>query len=272
MLIDAHSHLDRYDLLGEGLLESALEEIVQHRIFTISNSMDFPAYRRNLEIGEMCDLVLPTFGVHPWNAPQYAHRLNDLSEAVEQSPMIGEIGLDFFFVKDGSEYPDQRKVFEFFLAAASEQGKIVTLHTKGAEEAVLESLDRYDIPRAIVHWYSGPMDIFRELVARGVTFTVGVEVLYSEHIQAIAQEIPSRQLLTETDNPGGPKGFIGGPGMPILVRDVVQALGELRKTTVEVITQTVQSNLIDLIQDDPWLVDTNARVLGEQLIWGERIV
>jgi TatD DNase family protein len=264
MLVDAHSHLDRYDLLGEGVLESALEEIAQHRILTISNSMDLPSYRRNLEIGEMCDLVLPTFGVHPWNAPQYARRLNDLSAAVEQSPMIGEIGLDFFFVEDGSEYPDQRKVFEFFLAAASKQGKIVTLHTKGAEGTVLELLDRYDIPRAIVHWYSGPLDIFRELVARGVTFTVGVEVLYSEHIQTIARELPSRQLLTETDNPGGPKAFIGRPGMPVLVRDVVQALAELRKTTAEVIMRTVRSNLIRLFQDDPWLADTNARVLAEQ--------
>jgi TatD DNase family protein len=264
MLVDAHSHLDRYDLFGEGLLDSALEEINQHRVFTISNSMDLPAYRRNLEIGEMVDLVLPIFGVHPWNAPQYADRLQDLTGAIERSPLIGEIGLDFFFVKDRSEYPDQRRVFEFFLATASEQSKIVTLHTKGAEQAVLELLDEHDVPRAIVHWYSGPLDIFRELVARGVTFTVGVEVLYSGHIQTIAREIPSEQLLTETDNPGGPKGFIGGPGMPLLVVDVVQALAEARQTTVEAIMQTVQSNLIRLFQDDPWLVDTNARMLVEQ--------
>jgi TatD DNase family protein len=264
MLVDAHSHIDRYDLLGAGVLESALGEIAQHRIFTISNSMDLPSYRRNLAIGEMCDLVLPTFGVHPWNAPRYTHRLDDLREAIEQSPMIGEIGLDFHFVKNASEYPDQRRVFEFFLAAAREQGKIVNLHTKGAEEVVLELLDRYDIPRVIVHWYSGPLDIFSELVTRGVYFTIGVEVMYSKHIRTTAHKIPSEQLLTETDNPGGPKEFMGEPGMPILVRDVVQAVAEVRKTTVEAITRAVQSNLIQLIQDDPWLVDTYARVLGEQ--------
>jgi TatD DNase family protein len=264
MLVDAHSHVDRYDLVGEGALESALEEITQHRIFTISNSMDLSSYERNLAIGEMCGLVLPIFGVHPWNASQYAHRLEELSEAIEQSPMIGEIGLDYYFVKDASEYPDQRRVFEFFLSAAREQGKIVNLHTKGAEEAVLELLDRYDIPRAMVHWYSGPLDIFRELAARGVYFTIGVEVLYSEHIQTIAQEIPLGQLLTETDNPGGPKEFIGGPGMPVLVREVVQGIAEVRETTVEAITQTVHTNLLQLIRDDPRLVDTCVRVLEEQ--------
>ena len=97
MLIDAHSHLDRYDLLGEHALESALSEITKHGIFTISNSMDLPSYRRNLEISEACEFVLPAFGVHPWNAPDNANRLDDLGEAIEQSPMIGEVGLDHYF-------------------------------------------------------------------------------------------------------------------------------------------------------------------------------
>ena len=105
MLIDAHAHLDHY---GDEL-ESALGEINQHRIFTIGNSMDLPSYRRNLEIAEMCDLVLPTFGIHPKRAPQYAGRLRDLNQVIEQSPMIGEIGLDFHWVEDAAQYPAQRR-------------------------------------------------------------------------------------------------------------------------------------------------------------------
>jgi TatD DNase family protein len=255
MLIDAHSHVDRYDLVDEQALGSALAEITQHRILTISNSMDLASYKRNLEIGEMCSLVLPTFGVHPWNAPEYADRLDDLRGAIEQSPMLGEIGLDHYFVQDTSTYPAQRKVIEFFLGAAREQGKIISLHTKGAEREVLALLDQYEIPRVIVHWYSGPLDIFREMVARGVYFTVGIEVLYSEHIQTIVQEIPSRQLLTETDNPGGPKGFIGEPGMPVLVKDVVQGVAEARRTTTESIVQMVRVNMLELIRDDQRLSD-----------------
>jgi TatD DNase family protein len=255
MLIDAHSHLDRY----EDALESALGEITQHRIFTVSNSMDLPSYRQNLAIGETCELVLPTFGVHPWNAPEYVDRLESLNDAIEQSPILGEIGLDHHFVDDAAQYPAQRKVFEFFLAAASAQDKIVNLHTKGAEADVLRLLDRYDIQRAIVHWYSGPLDVFRELVAGGIYFTIGVEVRHSEHIRTIARELPSEQLLTETDNPGGPKSFIGTLGMPLLIKDVVQALAELRGVTARAIVQTVQANFARLIRDDPWLADTYAR-------------
>jgi TatD DNase family protein len=258
MFIDAHSHVDRYDLVDEQALASALAEIIQWGILTVSNAMDLPSFKRNLEISGTCNLVLPTFGVHPWNAPEYADRLDDLCEAIEMSPMLGEIGLDHYFVKDTSTYPAQRKVLEFFLDAAREQGKIVTLHTKGAEREVLGLLDQYDLPRVIVHWYSGPLDVFREMMARGVYFTVGIEVLYSEHIQTIAQEIPSRQLLTETDNPGGPKGFRGKPGMPVLVQDVVRGVAEARGTTIESIVQTVQANMLELIRDDQRLSDTCA--------------
>ncbi|MEK6563091.1 MAG: TatD family hydrolase, partial [Candidatus Binatota bacterium] len=82
MLIDAHAHLDNYG----AELQAALEEIEKHKIFTIAVSMDLLSYQRNLEIGQMCDLVLPTFGVHPKRAPEYAGRLPELNNAIEQSP------------------------------------------------------------------------------------------------------------------------------------------------------------------------------------------
>ena len=256
MLIDAHAHLDRY----EDELDSALKEINQNKIFTLSNSMDIPSYRQNLEIAERCQLILPCFGIHPWNAPEYIDHLEDLRDAVEQSPLLGEIGLDYHSTEDTDQFPAQHKVFEFFLSAAKEQKKIVNLHTRGAEKEVLQLLKDYDIHRAIVHWYSGPLDIFQELLTRGLYFTIGAEVLYSSHIKTIAQKLPEKQLLTETDNPGGQKWLTGRSGMPLLIKDVISALAELRKTTVQDIIQKVQNNFVRLIRDDPWLKETYLKV------------
>ena len=255
MLIDAHAHLDHY----EAALESVLAEITEQRIFTIANSMDLPSYNQNLEIGEMCDLVLPTFGVHPKRAPEYAERLRELNQATEQSPMIGEIGLDFHWVEDPSQYPAQRKVLCYFLAAAREQKKIVNLHTKGAEKEILDLLERYDIQRAIVHWYSGPLDMLHALKDHGAYFTVGVEVLYSHSIQAIARALPMERLLTETDNPGGLRWLRGTIGMPQVIREVVQAIAALKQTTAETITKTVYNNFMRLMEDDPWLAAVRSR-------------
>jgi Tat protein secretion system quality control protein TatD with DNase activity len=82
-------------------------------------------------------------------------------------------------------------------------------------------------------------------------------------IQTIARRIPVRQLLTETDNPGGPKGLIGGSGMPLLLKDVVQGVAEARKSPAKAIIQTVQDNMMELMQEDPWLADTYAKMSNE---------
>lgn len=243
-MIDAHVHLDSYS----DEIDSVLEEISKHRILTISNSMDISSYERNVEIGSACDFVIPTFGIHPWNAHNYADQLNNFDKYIEQSPMIGEIGLDYYFDEDPAHYPAQRKVFKYFLQAAKDQDKIVNLHTKGAEREVLNLLKQYEIRRAIVHWYSGPMDVLHEFVDFDAYFTVGVELTFSDHIKAVAKEIPRNRLLTETDNPGGMKWFTGKPGMPLLISDVVRDLAKVKNTTPDTIIKTVDSNFAQLIE------------------------
>jgi TatD DNase family protein len=166
MLIDAHVHLDKY---GD-LLADALRQIESENIFTVATAMDVASYEDLQEIGRRSALVLPTFGIHPRRAPQYVDRLRELGPYIETSPAIGEIGLDFHWVKDRSEYPAQLKVLKYFFAAAREQKKVVNLHTKGGERSILDLLERYDVNRPIIHWYSGPLDI-----------------LHSETIQAIAR-------------------------------------------------------------------------------------
>ena len=254
MLIDAHAHLDHYG----ADLPRVLQEISERQIFTISTAMDVPSYLRLLPIAGRSDLVLPTFGVHPKRAPDYAASLSTLSPYIEESPALGELGLDFHWVSDDSNYPAQRRVLDSFLAAAREQTKLVNLHTKGAEKLILDLLERYDIQRAIVHWYSGPRDLLGRLAEFGAYFTVGVEVLFADAIKTIAREIPDHLLLTETDNPGGLKWLNGIPGMPGILAEVVRALAELKAKTVAETERLVRDNFSRLIESDPWLGDRRA--------------
>jgi TatD DNase family protein len=248
MLIDAHAHLDQY---GDDL-SAALGEIRRDEIVTISTATDLPSYRKGIEIAAQCAFVVPTFGVHPWCAPQYAALLPTLGRAIEQSPMIGEIGLDFHWVEDRSCYPAQMKVLEFFLAAAREQRKVVNLHTKGAEAEILRLLERYHITRAVIHWYSGPLDVFRALISHGCYFTIGVEVLSSAHIRTLTQALPLSRVLTETDNPGGAKWLTGVVGMPSLLHDVVGAIATLKGMTPGEVSEAVRENFFRLVEHDPW--------------------
>ena len=257
MLIDAHTHLDMY---GDKL-DSALAEIEKYRILCLSNSMDPNSYDRHVEISRRCPYIIPSFGIHPWNAFNHAENLDGLTDTVGKTPMIGEIGLDYHWVENETHYPAQREVFEFFLAAAKAHDKTINLHTKGAEKEVLDLLIRYDIPRVIVHWYSGPLDIFSKMIDRGCYFTFGCEVSHSEVIQDLARRTPLELLLTETDNPGGVQWLTGEIGMPSLVLDVVRDLARLHSKSFEDLSRIVEDNFLRLVQSDPWLPDAYTKAI-----------
>ena len=134
----------------------------------------------------------------------------------------------------------------------------IIVHTKGAESEALQLLKKYNIERVIVHRYSGPWHILKAVVAPGFHFTVGVEVVLSQHIQEIAAYLPAELILTETDNPGGTESLTGNIGTPSLVKAVIGKLAEIRGTSNQAIMTMVQNNLVRLGGNDPWL----ARVRG----------
>jgi len=247
VLVDAHAHLDEYP---DTWLGAVLNQLEEDHIVTISTAMAPQAYERALLIEERSPYVLATVGVHPWNASYFVTRLDELEGALGPSPMFGEIGLDFRNVRDPLLYDSQERVFEFFLSAAREQDKVVNVHTSGAETECLELLERYDIARAIIHWYSGPPEPLRRLVARGYYFTFGCEILSSELIRTVAQEVPVAQLLTETDNPGGPQWVFGEPAMPDLVKTVLQALAIVHGRELQEMGEQVRQNMLRLVGSD----------------------
>lgn len=175
--------------------------------------------------------------------------------------MLGELGLDFHWVEETETYPDQIKVFEFLVEAAACQGKAVNLHTKGAEERVLDTLVAFGVEKAIIHWYSGPLDVLDRMIARGYLFTIGVEVLYSEKIREIARAIPTDQLLSETDNPGGNRWLAGEVALPGIVAKVVATLARLKSISTEKLEAAIQANFLRLVAGDPRFATVRA-VLG----------
>jgi len=248
MYIDAHAHLEKYD----SQLSQAIEEIERHEIFTIGVTMDPEGYARSRAIDKQTDLCVSTFGVHPWNAPAYHSQLEALQPLIDASPMVGEIGLDYHFVAEPENHALQRDVFWYFVRQGVSQKKILNIHTKEAEADVDRILGELGAHRGIIHWYSGPIRLLHTLAEKGMYFTVGVEVLFSDAIQEIAKSIPPSLLLTETDNPGGYKWLTGTLGMPSIIAEVVHKLAEIRGWSEEETKAIVLENFLRLAGDDEW--------------------
>ena len=213
--------------------------------------MDPDSYRKNLKLGRDNNLILPIFGIHPFNAAKWVDKLPELNWAFDQSPLYGEIGLDARFAKDDAQWRAQTRVFEYFLDKAEEQNKAVIVHSKGNEKAVFDIIKKHPVKKCILHWFSGSMDFLRQLVSTGAYFTIGVEILFSEHIKNIAREIHLERLLTETDNPLVKLSLPDALGLPRNIIDVVSELAAVRNTSVEQMTDLIQRNFQRIAQDDP---------------------
>lgn len=257
--VDAHAHLDEYPDTWLGVV---LQQLEDDRIATISTAMAPGAYERALKIQERSRWVIATLGVHPWNAHHFVTRLDEIEPSLAESPMFGEIGLDFRNVHDHTLYDAQERVLEFFLSAARDEDKVINLHTSGAELEVLELLERYETRRAIIHWYSGPVEPLRRMVDRGYLFTSGCELLSSAFIQEIAREIPPTQVLTESDNPGGPQWVFGEPALPDLVKPVLQALAIVQGWDEPDMREQVRQNLLTCIDADTRLTRLSHMLQG----------
>ncbi len=249
MLVDAHAHIDWYtDALPE-----ALEQIERHRILTMAVAMDVPAYLKTREIAEACPYIVPAFGIHPWEASRYAGRLHDLDPYLNETPMIGEAGLDFRYVKDERLYPDQLEVFEYQCAWAQRHAKSMNLHTRGAETEVLEMIRRYRIVTPVIHWYGGPVELIEEYLAAGCYFTVGVDILNPRIAHSIAERLPLSRILLETDNPDGYRWQAGQIGMPDLLLAILEKVAAIRGMSAAKLEDILWQNWRDLgIKAKPW--------------------
>ncbi len=248
MLIDAHSHLDMYLYKKYGRsIRPILKEIEENKIVTISNSLDVTSYTVNKKIARMSKYVIPSFGVHPENAHKYVHKTDLIKKLIEECDIIGEIGLDYYYVKDHKKYPAQRKIFELFLSKS--KNKIITLHTKGAERDILNLLNKHGNKKVIIHWYSGDLDTLKAMVEKEFYFSIGLEINFSDHIKDITKLIPLKQILTETDNPGGQKWVAGKKGTPLHIKDVITGLSKIEDKSFEKIEKQVQENFTRLAEN-----------------------
>lgn len=260
LFVDAHAHLDKY---ADVDVDRVLAEIEQSRILTLSVSVDEESFCRSEAIAARSPFVVPSFGVHPSEAPRFERSLGGIEELVSRSPLIGEIGLDHRFVTDTSEYASQRTVFSQFLTWAVDQNKVVNLHCAGAEHETARMLVDHDTRRVIVHWYAGSLDVLTEMIEWGCMFTVGVEIQQSDHIRQVARMIPCAQLLTETDNPGGLRWLTEETGYPNVIASIVDEVARVRDVSSASLVEVVRSNMVDLIRDDPHMEPWMASLHGQ---------
>ncbi len=246
--IDAHVHLTDEEYAGqtEALIADAQTTGVAA---LVSNSMDLQTSQKSIRLREQYpSLVYAALGIHPWNVNVLKpHELEDTLHLIQDEAAngkvsaIGEIGLD---IKYERIWDKQMAVFTEMLHAAEELALPVIIHSRGTTARIVEMLPSYNLKHVLLHWFSYPITALHEAVSHGYFITEGPPATYSPGIREVIAQTPLTNLLTETDGPVKyyKPPFNGQMTKPSYIRNVVEAVAEIKKMPVEIVAEQIASN------------------------------
>lgn len=247
MYFDTHCHLSLFKDIPS-IISKAREHSVN---YILAVSMYYKDNWNNLELAKQHPEVIPALGIHPIEAPNLTNveeKLESIDKLIDENKVsvIGEIGLDRYFVKKAELWKKQELILGHFLDLAVRLNLPVNLHGKYAEKELFEVLKNYNIRNVVVHWFAGSPDLVVEGVSRGYFFSVTPEVFYSKRMQKLVELVPTEQLLSESDGPVTYKKPQRFTGEPSLMEDVVKAIANIKQQNFQEVAQVLYNNATEI--------------------------
>lgn len=203
-IIDTHAHLDHIENLDEALSNAAGAGV--EAIVTVS--VNAASCRKNLEIkkSKRQPKIHLAMGMHPSDAdPAQVGECVELIRAHKSDlAAIGEIGLDFWYKwarRDREKKDAQRRVFRMLLETAKEMELPAIVHTRGTWRECLDTVKGVGLTKAEFHWYSGPIDVLKDILDGGYYISAAPSLAYSPQSREAIRYAPVDRTMIETDSP-----------------------------------------------------------------------
>ena len=257
MLVDSHCHLDFPDFASD------LDAVVARaraagiaRMVTISTRVK--RHQQVLEIAERFADVFCSVGTHPHHADEELDlNVGDLLARTRHPRVvaIGEAGLDYYY--DRSPRAAQELSFRRHIAAARETGLPLVIHARDADADVARILEEETEKgpfAAVLHCFTGGRDLAHRAIALGlsISFTGILTFKKSDHLRAIATELPADRILVETDAPYlAPGRFRGRRNEPAYVTETAKVLAEARGESLDDMARQTSANFFRLFSKVP---------------------
>jgi TatD DNase family protein len=201
---DAHNHLQdpRFDDIRKELIATMIKCGINQCVVNGTSPSDWP------KVAELAaqypDLVIPSFGLHPWQKPSvgWQEQLLTYLDTIPQA-CIGECGLDRWI--KGYDIDLQTEVFITQLALAAKRNLPLSIHCLKAWGALLEILESQPLPKRgfLLHSYSGSSELVPRLEKLGAYFSFSGYFLRQDkqNVRDAFLRVSPDRLLIETDAP-----------------------------------------------------------------------
>jgi TatD DNase family protein len=276
MLADTHCHLDfnKFDDDREAVIQRAREAGVTRILIP---ALDLASAHAAIELAASHPNLFAAVGFHPtdldkWDENSIEKLLALLLPHPPPSPAgrgdkivaIGEIGLDYYWVKEPEQRAFQHEALKAQLQLAQEVNKPVIIHMREENDAWFgqASIDLLEIlsvwhaelwaqnhPLAdkpgVLHSFNGNLETAQKAIAMNFFIGVTGPITYknAEEKRAIIQQLPMTKLLLETDAPFlAPVPQRGRRNEPAFVTYIADKIAEIHNTTREQIAVITSEN------------------------------
>jgi TatD DNase family protein len=283
MLTDTHCHLDfsKFDDDRGAVIQRARAAGVERILIP---ALDYESSRAAIRLADSHPDMFAAVGYHPTDLDKWdessivnlrslgttrsvaragpaSHREDDMRNKIVA---IGEIGLDYYWVKEPEKRAFQRKALRQQLQLAQEVNKPVIIHMREENDAwfgqasvnLLEILTNWHLslhetnhPLAekpgVLHSFNGNLETAQKAIA--LKFCIGVTgpVTYknAEEKRQIIRQLPLERLLIETDAPFlTPVPHRGKRNEPAFVAYIADKIAEIHNTTREQVALITSQN------------------------------
>ena len=206
MLFDSHCHLNDENLYPriKEVIEDANKTGVKKFLV-----IGYDAYSSRLavSIAEKYEGCYASIGFHPTEIEGVSEETYLETMSLVNHPKvvaIGEIGLDYHWVKEPQKREKQKEWFIKQIEFANEHHLPISIHNRESTEDCVEILKKHT-PKygGVMHCFSGSVEIMNVVISLGLHIAIGGTVTFTnaKTPKEVAEEVPLDKLLIETDSP-----------------------------------------------------------------------
>ncbi|MFT4312187.1 MAG: TatD family hydrolase [Candidatus Woesearchaeota archaeon] len=202
-LTDVHAHLDICQDV-EGIITRAKEAGVG---LIISNATDLESMKQVLFLEKTYDICKSALGIYPdtvvdSSAEQLTQMLDFVREHAKTILAVGEIGLDYKWTKDSQGREKQKIYFQKQLELAKDIEKPTIIHSRNAEQDVIDMVHAHAKTPAILHCFCGKQTLVKEALKNPlIFFSIPSKAYTDQQFQQLIQLVPVSRMFLETDSP-----------------------------------------------------------------------
>ena len=204
-IFDTHAHYDAdwFDADRDELLTALPSKGVE---LVVCPGCDLESSKACIDLAAKYDYIYAAAGYHPENLEGVSLSAVDEIKALCAAPKavaVGEIGLDYYWVKDPEGRAFSRDMFDAQLSLSEELNLPALVHDRDAHKDTLDIVRAHPGARGVFHCCALSLEDARVVVDKGwlLSFTGNITFPNARRALEILEWLPLDRLILETDDP-----------------------------------------------------------------------